>query len=178
MNTAGAPMYQFAQIIDFPFLGDEFLQMLAAHFAAVHPGKALDMDELRKGFEKIGCKPALMRDVVRAMSAEGLTDVERGIGNYMASGHQLAIWRALLNSVDAFDQAVLTVVAKGKPPLSQATLRELASIPGARPTISKVRSSLEKLKRIGLLSKSAAGTTVDDPLFAEFLRLRADRGWM
>ena len=28
-NTVGAPMYQFAQLLDFPFLGDEFLQIVA-----------------------------------------------------------------------------------------------------------------------------------------------------
>ena len=172
MNTAGAPMYQFAQIIDFPFLGDEFLHMLAAHFGMVHPGKMLAMDGLRSGFEKIGYKPALMRDVVKAMSAEGLTDVQRGIDNFMASDHPVAVWRALLNSVDAFDQGVLAVLARGHAPLSQSTLQALAAIPGAKPTISRVRSSIEKLKRSGLLSKNAGGTAIDDPLFAEYLRQR------
>lgn len=169
MNTAGAPMYQFAQIIDFPFLGDEFLRLLAAHFRKVHPGKKLELEELREGFKKIGFKPALMRDVVKAMSAEGLTDVQRGVENYMASGHQMAIWRALMDSVEAFDQGVLVAIAKGQPPLSKDTLKSLAGIPGSKPTVSKVRASIEKLKRNGLLSKTAAGTTVDDPLFTEFL---------
>jgi uncharacterized protein len=172
MNTAGAPMYQFAQIIDFPFLGDEFLLLLAEHFRAVHPGKKLELDELREVFKKIGFKPALMRDVVKAMSAEGVTEVQRGVEHFMASGHQVAIWMALLNSVDAFDQGVLVVIANGQPPLSQATLNILGAIPGSKPTISKVRSSIEKLKRHGLLSKNAAGTMIDDPLFAEFLLKR------
>lgn len=175
MNTAGAPMYQFAQMTDFPFLGDEFLQLLADHFGTVHPGKTLALDALRDGFRKIGFKPALMRDVVKAMSAEGITDVKRGIENHMASGHQVAIWLALLNSVDAFDQGVLLVLANGQAPLSQDTLKILAEIPGSQPTISKVRSSIKKLKRSGLLSKNAAGTTIDDPLFAEFLRQRGAR---
>ena len=175
MNTAGAPMYQFAQIIDFPFLGDEFLALLADHFESVHPGKMLDLGGLRSGFEHIGFKPALLRDVVKAMSAEGITDVRQGVANYMSSDHQVAIWRALLNSVDAFDQGVLLVVARGQPPLSQASLASLAAIPGARPTISKVRSAIEKLKRNGFLSKSAAGTFLDDPLFAQFLVQRAAR---
>jgi len=113
-----------------------------------------------------------MRDVVKAMSAEGITEVKRGVENYMASDHQVAIWMALLNSVDAFDQGVLVAVAKGQPPLSQSTLKALAAIPGSKPTISKVRSSIEKLKRNGILSKNAVGTTVDDPLFAEFLLRR------
>lgn len=170
MNTAGAPMYQFAQIIDFPFLGDEFLRLLADHFRKVHPGKKIELSELRDGFQLIGFKPALMRDIVRSMSAEGVTDVRRGVENYMTSDHQLAIWKALLNSVDAFDHGVLVAIANGQAPLSQATLKTLEAIPGANPTISKVRSSIEKLKRSGLLSKSAVGTTIDDPLFAEFLR--------
>ena len=172
MNTAGAPMYQFAQIIDFPFLGDEFLRLLAEHFRKVHPGKKLGLDELREGFQKIGFKPALMRDVVKAMSAEGVTNVKCGVENYMASDHQVAIWMALLNSVNAFDQGVLAVVASGQPPLSRATLKVLEVIPGSKPTISKVRSSIEKLKRNGILSKSAVGTAIDDPLFAEFLLSR------
>lgn len=175
MNTAGAPMYQFAQIIDFPFLGDEFLQLLAEHFGKVHPGKTLELGELRDGFKRIGFKPALMRDVVKAMSAEGITNVRRGVENHMASDHQVAIWLALLNSVDAFDQGVLLALANGQAPLSQATLKILAEIPGPQPTISRVRSSIEKLKRSGLLSKNAAGTTIDDPLFAEFLRQRGAR---
>ena len=176
MNTAGAPMYQFAQIIDFPFLGDEFLRLLAAHFSKVHPGKKLEMVELRDGFQRIGFKPALMRDVIKAMSAEGLTKVKRGIENYMASDHQVAIWLALLHSVDAFDQGVLVAVASGQAPLSQATLKTLAMIPGAKPTISRVRSSIEKLKRYGLLSKTAVGITIDDPLFAEFLLKKGGMG--
>jgi hypothetical protein len=169
MNTAGTPMYQFAQLIDFPFLGDDFLALLARHFNKVHPGKHLDRDELRRVFAKIGFKPALMRDIVKGMSAEGITDIAEGLEHYMTSDHQVAVWRALLQSVDAFEQGVLMAVANGLPPLSQATLDRLAGIPGARPTISKVRTALERLKRKGLLSKVESGTTIDDPLFAAFL---------
>ncbi|MDB5886734.1 MAG: hypothetical protein JWR74_2905 [Polaromonas sp.] len=172
MNTAGAPMYQFAQVIDFPFLGDEFLQRLATHFSTVHPEKTLALEGLQAVFERIGCKPALMRDMVKAMSAEGMTDARQGLQKYMASDHQVAIWQALLNSVDAFDQAVLLVLARGQAPLSQATLKALASIPGAKPTVSKVRSSIEKLKRGGFLSRGSAGVQLDDPLLAEFLMQR------
>lgn len=175
MNTAGAPMYQFAQLIDFPFLGDEFLRALAAHYRKVHPTKSLELVALREGFRQIGFKPALMRDVVKAMSAEGVTEVQRGIDNYMNSDHQVAIWRTLLGSVDAFDQGVLQALAQGQPPLAQATLKQLATIPGARPTISKVRASIEKLKRAGLLSKGVTGTSIDDPLFAEYLRRRTGK---
>jgi hypothetical protein len=67
---------------------------------------------------------------------------------------------------------VLVAVANGQAPLSHATLKSLEAIPGSKPTISNVRSSIEKLKRNGILSKTAGGTTIDDPLFAEFLLRR------
>ena len=173
MNTAGAPMYQFAQIIDFPFLGDEYLSLLARHFNKVHPGKRLDPDALRDVFAKIGFKPALMRDIVKGMSAEGITDITEGLEHYMTSEHQVAIWLALLHSIDAFEQGVLIAIANGLPPLSQGTLELLAAIPGTRPTISKVRTAIERLKRKGLLSKIESGTSIDDPLFAAFLLRRS-----
>lgn len=172
MNSAGAPMYQFAQIINFPYLGDEFLLLLANHFAKVHSGKSLSLDALRETFARIGFKPALMRDIVKSMSAEGVTDVARGLESYMTSDQQVAVWKALLNSVDAFDQGVLAVIAKALPPMSRDTLKLLASIPGSKPTVAKVRASIEKLRRVGLLSKNSAGAQIDDPLFSEFLARR------
>jgi uncharacterized protein len=172
MNTAGAPMYQFAQMLDFPALDDRFLRLLAGHYRKVHPTRKLELAPLREGFQRIGFKPGLMRDIVKAMSAEGITDVGQGITHYMRSDQQTALWRALLGSVDVFDQAVLTTIARGQAPMSQATLQALAAIPGARPTIAKVRASIEKLKRQGLLTRGASGSSIDDPLFAEFLAAR------
>lgn len=41
---------------------------------------------------------ALMREGVKAISAEGLTDVRRGIENYMASDPQVAIVSSTFSS--------------------------------------------------------------------------------
>lgn len=70
----------------------------------------------------------------------------------------------------------MVAVANGQPPLRQSTLKVLATIPVVKPTISKVRSSIEKLKRYGLLSKTLVGLTIDDPLFAKFLLKTESRG--
>jgi hypothetical protein len=40
MMAAGGPMYQFAQLLTFPFLDTGYLQQLAKHFSRVHPGKS------------------------------------------------------------------------------------------------------------------------------------------
>lgn len=85
MSTTGAPMYQFAQLLDFPALGDDYLQELSEHFARIHRGRKPKLDDLKVLFARIGFKPALMKDIVKSMSAEGLTDVEMALKHYIAS---------------------------------------------------------------------------------------------
>lgn len=171
LSTAGAPMYQFAQLLDFPALGDEFLQQLADHFARVHPRKTLALTDLRRTFVRIGFKPRLMRDLVKSISAEGLTDIDAGVSRFLLDERQLAGWHALLQPHDLFERAVLVTIAQSRPPMGRETLAALARLPGPRPTVAKVRAAIERLRRAGLVAKGArSGTTIDDPLFAEYLR--------
>ena len=174
LSTAGSPMYQFAQLLDFPVLGDEFLQQLADHFAEVHAGKALPLHDLRQVFARIGFKPGLMRDLVKSLSAEGHTDVTTGVQRFLLDDRQLAGWSALLQPHSHFERAVLLAIAHGLPPMGRETLDALAKTPGGRPTIAKVRAAIERLRRAGLLAKAGGGpTAIDDPLFAEYLRGRS-----
>ncbi len=171
LSSAGAPMYQFAQLLDFPVLGDEFLQQLADHFAQVHPRKTLALADLRRTFVRIGFKPRLMRDLVKSISAEGSTDVDAGVSRFLLDDRQLAGWNALLQPHDLFERAILVIIAQGLPPMGRETLAALAQVPGRQPTVAKVRAAIERLRRAGLLAKGAgSGTTIDDPLFAEYLR--------
>ena len=174
LSTAGSPMYQFAQLLDFPVLGDEFLQPLADHFAAVHPGKTLPLDDLRRVFARIGFKPGLMKDLVKSMSAEGHTHVDEGVKRFLLDDRQVAGWRALLQPHDLFERAVLLAIARGLPPLGRDTLASLAQVQGSRPTVAKVRAAITRLRRAGLVAKAgSAATAIDDPLFAEYLRERS-----
>jgi uncharacterized protein len=169
LSTAGAPMYQFAQLFDFPPLGDEYLRQLAGHFASVHAGKRPALDDLRRLYEKIGSKPGLLKDVVKAMSAEGVTDVDLGVKHFLVT--QEGIWNALMQPFDAFDRAVLQAIAKGLPPMGRETLDALADAKTGPPTVARVRAAIERLRRAGLLAKAAGGpVSVEDPLLAEHLR--------
>ena len=171
LSTAGAPMYQFAQLLNFPVLGDEYLQQLADHFAGVHRGKRLQLDELRRVFERIGFKPRLMKDLVKSVSAEGLTDMDAGVKRFLLDDRQVAGWSALLQPHGLFERAVLLVIAQGRPPMGRETLDALAKVQGGRPTVAKVRAATERLRRSGLVTKAGAGpTAIDDPLFAEYLQ--------
>lgn len=169
VSTAGAPMYQFAQLLNFPPLGDEFLAALARHYAGVHRGKKLLLEDLRRVYAQIGFKPGLMRDIVKGMSAEGITDVALGVQHMLTDERQVAGWTALLQSLPPFDLAVLLQLAQGRAPLGKEALQALG---GA--TVAKSRAALERLRRLGLISKSGHGpgstVRIDDPLLMAYLQ--------
>lgn len=168
--SAGAPMYQFAQLLDFPVLGDEFLEKLAAHFEHVHRGRQPPLPALREVFEKIGHKPALMKDIVKAMSAEGMIDPHAAVARLLKDDRQVAGWRALLQSLEPFERGLLLLVAQGRPPFGRETLDALTPLLGERPTIAKVRAAIERLRRIGILARPAGGgAQIEDRLLGEYL---------
>lgn len=173
MSTAGAPMYQFAQLLDFPVLGDEYLAELAEHFARVHRGRKPKMEELRKLFARLGYKPALLKDIVKSMSAEGVIDVDVALKHFIADDRQVAGWKALLDSMEPLDQAVLVMIARRLPPMGKETLTLLAHGKEPVPTVAKVRASIERLRKAGAVTKdSVGGVQIEDRLLAEYLATR------
>jgi len=170
MSAAGAPMYQFAQLLDFPVLGDEYLEELSAHFARVHRGRKPKLEDLRKLFARLGYKPALMKDIVKSMSAEGVTDVEIAVKQFIADDRQAAGWKALLESLPPFERSLLIVIAKQQPPMGRETLKLLAHGNGPVPTVAKVRAAVDRLRKAGVVTKDGgAGVQIEDRLLAEYL---------
>ncbi|MGB8857040.1 MAG: hypothetical protein WCC58_10270 [Burkholderiales bacterium] len=169
--ASGGPLYQFAQLMDFPVLDDSYLVLLANHFARVHKGKKLNLDDLRRVFAHIGYKPALMKDLVKSMSAEGITDVDLALKHFAADERQVAGWRALLAAMSPLEKTLLGLIAQGKPPLGKETLAALPPNDGTNPTIAKVRVAIERLRRTGMLSKSAhGGYAIEDSLFEDYVK--------
>jgi uncharacterized protein len=171
MVVSGGPMYQFAQMLDFPALGDEYLAMLQDHYNRVHPAKRLDAAALRRAFDALGRQPALMKDLVKGMSADGLTDVDSALRRLSLDEKQVAGWRVLLAGLSPLERAVLILLARGQLPMSRDTMAQLAALPlGTQPTIAKVRAALDRMQRSGLLAKRAGAYQVEDPLLAANLR--------
>ncbi len=169
MIASGGPMYQFAQLLDFPVLGDEYLQLLADHYASVHRKKQLSLVDLRRVFERIGFKPALMKDLVKAMSADGITDVDAALVRFVRDDRQVSGWRAVMASLNPLERELLAIIARGEPPMGKDSLAALKHLPNANPTLAKVRVALERLRRSGILAKHGVRYVLEDQLFAAFI---------
>jgi uncharacterized protein len=171
LSTVGAPMYQFAQVMDFPPLGDEFLVAMAQHYRSVHPRKRLDVDALRIAYERLGMRPGVLRDLVKSMSADGLDDVAQGLHRFLKDPQRVNEWRALLAPLPALDRAVLEALANGLQPMAGQTLAQIGQALKERPTIGKVRAAIDRLRKTGLVHRDPSRTAaVDDPMLAEYLR--------
>jgi hypothetical protein len=171
MMAAGGPMYQFAQLLTFPFLDTTYLELLAAHFTSVHPAKVLSLDALQKLFEHIGYKPALMKDFVKEMSAEGQTDVALALTKFMQDERNVPAWAGLFSRLQVMEQAVLVVLAHGLAPMGKATLALLTQLARAPATPAKVRAALDRLRKAGVLANPPKlGYTIEDRLFMDYLR--------
>jgi predicted transcriptional regulator len=169
MAASGGPMYQFAQLLNFPVLGDQYLNLLAQHFSRVHKGKRLDLAALQAAFVHLGYKPALMKDLVKELSAEGSTDVEATLRRMASDTNNVRGWKALLAPLSPFDRHLLVLIAQKKPPIGKNTLKELARTEGKAPTVAKVRAALERLRRVGILSGTGGDYLIEDPLLVDYL---------
>ena len=168
-SNAGAPMYQYAQKVDFPFLGEEFLHALSKHYAKVHPGKTIPAGALNSLFARLGYKPAVLRDIVKVMSAEGIIDVEKGLHLYLNDSSRVASWVALLESLDKLEILLLNAIAKKVQPYAKSSSEDFEKALGFKLTTSKIRSAVDKLTKKKLIAKLDSGHVINDETFAEYL---------
>ena len=170
MMAAGGPMYQFAQLLTFPSLDSEYLTLLADHYREVHPTKSLDRAEMEKVFAHLGYKPALMKDLVKSMSADGLTNLQDGLKRYLTDDRNVSAWQGVFEQLAPLEQAVVVLLAHGVAPMAKDTLDVLAKIPGLNSTLAKVRAALNRMRQTGLLSKAPKGSfQLEDQLFGDYI---------
>lgn len=170
MMSAGGAMYQFAQLLTFPSLGTEYLELLARHYMQVHPAKVLEVSALERVFVHIGYKPALMKDIVKAMSAEGITDVDLALDHFVNDERNYLGWQSVFTGLQPLEQAVLIILAHGLAPMAKTTISVLVGLPTVKATVAKVRTALERMRKAGILSNPPKiGYTIEDSLFKDYI---------
>ena len=170
MMSAGGAMYQFAQLLTFPSLGAEYLELLAEHYTQVHPAKVLEVSALERVFAHIGYKPALMKDLVRAMSAEGITDINLALEHFVNDERNYLGWQSVFNGLQPLERAILIMLAHNIAPMAKDTISALSTIPTVKATVAKVRTALDRMRKTGILSNPArVGYTIEDRLFKDYI---------
>jgi hypothetical protein len=171
MASVGTPMYQFTQILTFPNLDTEYLVLLAGHYQQVHKDKRLVLADLERMFAHIGWKPAMMKDLVKAMSADGIADVDIGLTMYLADARNVQEWQGLFGSLQPLDQAVLVLISHGIAPLSKPATDALLKEPGLAATQPKIRYAVDRLRQMQILSKPehSTGFMLQDQLLSDYL---------
>jgi hypothetical protein len=127
------------------------------------------MEALQRAFEHLGFRPALMKDLVKNLSAEGSTDVESALRRLATDAKNIVGWRGLIAPMSAFDRHLLHLLAQKKPPLGREVLQALPRADGKTVTVAKVRAALDRLKRAGVLRSSSGEYVIDDPLLVDYL---------
>jgi hypothetical protein len=164
MAASSGRMCQFAKLLNSPVLGYDYLNLLAQHFARVHKGKCLDLSSLQTAFTHLGYEPALMRDLVKELSAEGSTEVDATLRLMASDTNNVRGWKALLAPLSRFGRHLLVLLPQRKPPIRKNSITELA-----RTTVAKVRAPRERLERLGILSGTDGEYPIEYPLLVDYL---------
>jgi hypothetical protein len=170
-TQARAPMYQFAQQMDFPHLGSEWPAALQAHFRAIHQGREPSLVDLDRLFSAVDYRPGILRDIVVLMSAEGLTDVDVGLEAFSRRQETVAGFKQSFGSLRLFDRAMVRVLAEGLKPMSDEAQARLASLlpANAQPSKGKARLAVERLKAQHVLLRDSPDYRFADSLFRDFV---------
>lgn len=76
LDDASAPFYQYAQRIELPQLGNDFVTYLADRFEQSAPQHSLDRPRLMDAFQRLGHAPGPFVEMMTAMLLENSIDIE------------------------------------------------------------------------------------------------------
>lgn len=76
----------------------------------MHLNKSLDIAALQGLFEHIGYKLALMQDIVKETSVEGITDVDQALARFIADDRNVSAWQGVLANLQPLERALLVVL--------------------------------------------------------------------
>jgi hypothetical protein len=171
--SAGAPMFQFAQQVSFPYLGDEWAVELQAHYRQVHRGREPSLVDLQRLFAAVDYRPKVLKDIVVQMSADGVTDVDRGLARYLSDDANTGMWKSQLERLRyPIDRAMLFLMAQGMKPVSEeAGIRLTAMLLAPKKiTQGQARMSVDRLRKSGVISKSSGEYRFSDSMFRKYLQ--------
>jgi ATP:corrinoid adenosyltransferase len=171
-SKASAPFFHFGQNLDFPCLGKEFSDHLAAIFQQVTQ-RELDRDKLWQAFQEMDYVPQLVRSLVERLALNPNLTVDLGKKQLLADLYHDRSYADIWQKLSQLEKLVLREIAAGDAALyAEGTVKKLSSQLGLDDLKkSSVQSTLRSLTRKDLVIKSIIkdNYVVDDPNFCSWL---------
>ena len=152
-----APFFQFAHAMDFPRLGEDFSDFLAAIYRD-RTGKELRKEDLHQWFARLEYIPLHLRTIIQNMILNPdlpLDDAARAQQQHM---HSHSDYSALWLALKALDRLILHDLAHGKHGLySEDSRQSLADRMGVDAvSVSQIQAAVRRLEREDLITKNSA----------------------
>lgn len=111
-----------------------------------------------------------MKEIVKAMSAEGITNVDLALDHFVNDERNYLGWQSVFKGLQPLEQAVLIILAHDMAPMAKDTISAPSAIPTVKATVAKVRTALDRMRKAGILSNPPrVGYTIEDRLFKEYV---------
>lgn len=126
-RDANAPLYNFANHLIFPRLGEDFVDFLRERYAS-STQQELDRSLLLKAYKDLGERPQPIKDVLASMMLHADHDLEAAVARYrlMEAPIMEAQCQAIVDSLNELEREVVLAILNKMPPTGKATRAAMA----------------------------------------------------
>ena len=153
-----AAFYRGASLVEFPDMGDDFVDFLLANFHDITKRK-LQKTKGYEIFEDYNYSPFLIVDLLQTMMREAIFDLNEGLEYYRDQHDPNEEWQELWESLKQIDQLILREIIIGLLPLyhkeSYALISDKLGLD--KVTRGMIQSSINRLREQGILNNEGHG---------------------
>lgn len=175
-NDNKAPFFHFAHAMDFPKLGKEFTDFLAAIYHE-RTGKTIDEGALYEAFERMNHTPLFMRATIQDMIINPELTIERATHARIEQMHEQSELPQQWHGLSAIEQIIMILLANGTNALySTETRQQIAARLGVdNVSTSSIQGIIRKLERRDLITRDSANNLqINNPLFRTWITENAE----
>lgn len=170
-NDHKAPFFHFSHALDFPKLGREFTDFLAAIYQA-RTGNEADGEAFYRAFEAFHFTPLYMRAMTQDLIVTPELSIEAAVQNRLAEMHASSDTARIWTELSAIERIILRRIAHGQTALYTAqSRREMAAEIGIEElSTSTVQGNIRKLERKELITRNSGNNTaINSPLLQTWI---------
>lgn len=153
-----AAFYRGASLVEFPDMGNEFVDFLIERFQYLSKRK-LVKNKAYPIFDNHNRSPFIIVDLLQTMLREGIFDIDKGYEYYLENNDPDEEYRALWESMKLVDKLLIKeIILKSKPLYHKDTYEFIGDIMGLNKLgRGTIQHSVSRLREQGILNKVGHG---------------------